>query len=89
MRYNKHTKEDYIVGIGTGDGGVEITREEYEALRAVIEARPTPAEGFGYRLRTDLTWEEYELPPIEEPEPSETPTTEEMLEAIKEGVNEV
>ena len=27
------------------------------------------AEGKGYRLKTDLTWEEYDLPP--EPEPSD------------------
>ena len=28
-----------------------------------------PAEGKGYRLKTDLTWEAYDLPP--EPEPSD------------------
>lgn len=39
----------------------------YAQLMAIIQSCPT-AEGKGYRLRTDLTWEEYDLPPVEEPE---------------------
>lgn len=71
MRYNKQTQDDYIIGIGTGDGGEEITREEYEETLAVILAKPTAAEGFALRLRSDLTWEEYEVPPVEPVEPDE------------------
>lgn len=90
MRYNKTVQNDYIVSIGTGDGGEEITREEYEATLAVIKNAPKPTDGLAYRLRADLTWEEYEQPPIEEPEtPEAEPTTEEMLAAIKEGVNTI
>ena len=69
MRYNKTIRDGYIVSIGTGNGGTEITREEYDEILAVIKGRPTPPEGFDYRLRTDLTWEAYELPPVEETEP--------------------
>ena len=49
-------------------GGQKITEAEYNAILAVIRNRPT-AEGKGYRLKTDLTWEAYDLPP--EPEPSD------------------
>ena len=68
MRYNKQTSNNYIIAIGTGAGGTEITKAEYDEIMAIIQNRPA-AEGKGYRLKTDLTWEEYDLPP--EPEPSD------------------
>lgn len=90
MRYVKHISDEYIVGVGTGNGGTEITREEYDDILAIIAEQPTHREGFGYLLRTDLTWEEYELPPVEDPDPvEEAPTIEEMVATIKEGVNSI
>ena len=68
MQYNKQTSNNYILAIGTGYGGTEITETEYNEIMAIIQNHPT-AEGKGYRLKTDLTWEEYDLPP--EPEPSD------------------
>lgn len=68
MRYNKQTSNNYIIAIGTGSGGIEITEAEYNAILEIIQSCPA-AEGKGYRLKTDLTWEEYDLPP--EPEPSD------------------
>lgn len=68
MRFYKQTSNHYIIAIGTGAGGTEITETEYNAILAVIRNRPA-AEGKGYRLKTDLTWETYDLPP--EPEPSD------------------
>ena len=68
MRYNKQTSNNYILAIGTGYGGTEITETEYNEIMAITQNHPT-AEGKGYRLKTDLTWEEYDLPP--EPEPSD------------------
>ena len=62
MRYYKSYDESYIATIGTGFGGTEITKTEYDEIMAVIQSRPN-GEGKGYRLRTDLTWEEYDLPP--------------------------
>ena len=53
---------NHIATIGTGFGGTEITKTEYDEIMAVIQSRPN-GEGKGYRLRTDLTWEEYDLPP--------------------------
>ena len=66
--YFKQLQNNYIIAIGTGAGGTEITKAEYYEIMAIIQNRPV-AEGKGYRLKTDLTWEEYDLPP--EPEPSD------------------
>ena len=88
MRYNKHIHEGYITAVGTGGGGTEITREEHDAILVFAGTRPTPPEGYGYRLRADLTWELFELPPVEEPTETE-PTIDEMMAAITEGVNAI
>lgn len=82
MRYNKNAQDGYILAIGTGAGCEEITEQEYNAIKAVIDARPTPTEGYGYRLKTDLTWERYELP---EPETTdEDVPTETVLAELQE-----
>lgn len=62
MRYYKNIDGDYLVSIGTGSGGEEITQEEYENILSIIRNRPTPEAGYTYRLRTDLTWELVEAP---------------------------
>ena len=67
MRFYKNIEDGYITAIGTGGGGVEITEDEYDEIMAVIQAKPPRTETTDYKLRTDLTWEEYERPP--EPEP--------------------
>lgn len=68
VRYNKQLLDNYVTAIGTGPGNTEITETEYNQILSIIQNRPQ-AEGKGYRLKTDLTWEEYDLPP--EPEPSD------------------
>ena len=68
MRHYKQTSADYIIAVGTGSGNTEISEVEYNNILTVIRNRPA-AEGKGYRLKTDLTWEAYDLPP--EPEPSD------------------
>lgn len=69
MRYFvQYGKKNHIIAIGTGAGGTEITETEYNEIMSIIQNRPA-AEGKGYRLKADLTWEEYDLPP--EPEPSD------------------
>lgn len=75
MKYYKTIESGYIISIGTGSGGEEITEQEYAEILATIRNKPTARDGYDYRLKTDLTWEEYALPPIE-PEP---PTDEEAL----------
>ena len=64
-RYYKQTDSMYILAVGVGAGGIEISADEYSEILSVIQNRPT-AEGKGYRLKTDLTWEEYDLPPVPE-----------------------
>ena len=66
--YFKQLQNNYIIAIGTGAGSTEITKAEYDEIMAIIQNRPA-AEGKGYRVKTDLTWEAYDLPP--EPEPSD------------------
>lgn len=83
MRYYKQIENDYIVAIGTGFGGTEITEEEYNNILSIIKSAPYE-DGKGYRLKTDLTWEEYEVEPIEV---EEEPSAEELLSIIT-GENE-
>ena len=63
MRYYKQIKDNYIASIGTGYDGDEITEQEYNEIMSVIQSCPNE-EGKGYRLCTDLTWEEYDIPPV-------------------------
>lgn len=68
MRYYKIIEDGYLTAIGTGNGGIEITEEEYNSLLTHIRNCPEAPEGYGYRLTEGLTWELYELPIIEETE---------------------
>lgn len=68
MRFYKQVSNNYIIAVGTGSGGTEITESEYTEIRSIIQNRPQ-TDGKGYRLKTDMTWEAYDLPP--EPEPSD------------------
>lgn len=81
-RYYKHIEEGYIVCIGTGTGSEEITVSEYNTIRNIISNRPTDApEGFGYRLKENLTWELYELPVV--PPVEEDATEQDYIEALE------
>ena len=66
MRHYRKNKGDHILFIGTGAGGEEITKEEYEAILEIIRSRPTPEPGNMYLLRTDLTWELTEAPAVDD-----------------------
>lgn len=68
MRYCKITENGYLVAIGTGAGGIEITEEEYNALLTHIRSCPEAPEGYGYRLKENLTWEIYKLPTVPDEE---------------------
>lgn len=89
MKYYKQVTGNYLLAIGTGYGGEDITEAEYNAILAAIQSRPTAA-GKGYRLKTDLTWEEYDLPPQPEPEEPELTAEEALAEldaAYRDGVD--
>ena len=61
MKYFKNVVNGYILGVSTGYGSIEISESEHSGIMAVIKNVPH-AEGKGYRLKEDLTWEEYDLP---------------------------
>ena len=84
MRYYKTVSENDIVAVGTGAGGEEITKAEYENLIAIIAAKHPVEEGYGYRLKTDLTWERFELPVVTDASSHEL-TAEEALSIILGG----
>ena len=85
MRYFvQYGKKNHIIAIGTGYGGTEITEAEYNEIMAIIQNHPT-AEGKGYRLKADLTWEEYDLPPTPEPSDDDEISTVEALNILLGG----
>lgn len=68
----KTTDNGYILGIGKGNMGTEITGEEYNEIIAKLSEKPQSTETIDYRLKEDLMWESYEVeptPPMPEPEP--------------------
>ena len=64
------TENGYILRVEESNFSVgqKITEDKYNEILDAIRNRPS-AEGKGYRLKTDLTWEAYDLPP--KPEPSD------------------
>lgn len=74
MRNYKIIDNEYILAIGTGGGGVEITEQEYDEIMSVIQLKPQRTATTDFHLKEDLTWEEYErIDPVdpEELEPEE------------------
>lgn len=75
----------YIITIGVGLDGDEIAEDEYNEILSTIQNRPQ-AEGKGYKLKTDLTWEEYDLPSTPEPSDEDELSDTEALNIILGGV---
>lgn len=68
--YAKMVEDGYIVAVGTGIVGTEITEEEYTEIMTAIGNSPTAPNGYEYKLRADnLEWKLVELPPQPEPDP--------------------
>lgn len=82
MRYYKNVENGYIIAIGTGGGGTEITESEYEEIFDVIQHKPQRTETLDYHLRVDLTWEEYDRPPEPEPDPDEEIDSDELANIL-------
>ena len=83
-RYYKQTDSMYILAVGVGVGDIEISADEYSEILSVIQNRPT-AEGKGYRLKADLTWEEYNLPPVPEPSDDDEISNDEAINILLGG----
>lgn len=80
--YQKNTENGYIVSVVSGVSKGNIPESEYLNIRALISDAPEAPDGFGYRLRDDLTWELYQLPePIDVPEDA---TEVDYISALKE-----
>ena len=84
MRYYKQIQDNYILAIGTGYGNDEISEQDYNESMSVIQSCPNE-KGKGYRLKTDLTWEEYDLPPMPEPSDDDEISTDEALNILLGG----
>lgn len=83
-RYYKQTDDVYILAVGVGAGGMKISAAEYSEILSIIQNRPI-ADGKGYRLKADLTWEEYDLPPVPEPSDDDEISTDEALNILLGG----
>ena len=79
MRKYKEIENGIIVSIGESlTNGTTISNAEYDSILQTIQNKPSADDGYDYRLKTDLTWERYELPKQETSE-STTVYTEDML----------
>lgn len=77
--FYKYINDNFIIGVGTGSGGEEISEQEYNSILDKINNRPEAPEGFSYRLTTSLEWELCEVPKTE-------PTTAEEIIEIEEDI---
>lgn len=83
MRYYKQIIDGYIAAVGTGGGGTEITETEYNEIMSVIQNKPARTETTDYHLKEDLTWEAFEVEPVDPAE--EELGAEEALEILMGG----
>lgn len=65
MRHYKIIENGYLIAIGKGAGGVEITKEKYDEILSLVQNKPTADAGYDYWLKEDLTWEMVEVPVVE------------------------
>lgn len=71
IEFYKVVKDNIIDGFGTNgpDTVTAITEEEYDALTAMIAARPTAPSGYAYVIQDDpREWVLVELPPDDDPD---------------------
>lgn len=67
MRWYKIVIGGYIMGVGTGGGGIEISESEYNEIIDCLQTKPVSIENVGYRLKENLTWESFEIELPDEP----------------------
>ena len=59
----------YIISIMHGADEGNISDAEYQVVMDKVSRKPTPPDGYDYRLTVDLEWEMFELPKeTDEPE---------------------
>lgn len=83
MFYKYIINDKYIIGVGTGPGGIahpfeeEITEQEYNTILDKINNCPKAPKGYFYRLTTTMEWEPCKFPKMIEPT-AEEETIEEL-----------
>lgn len=87
MSYYKITNNNYVLSIGETDRAADepINESEYNEILTVIRNKPSATETTDYRLKTDLTWEPYEIEP---PDPDSEINDAEALEILMGGDTE-
>ena len=76
----KIVSDGYILGVADAPSGMEISESEYNELTNIFHNIPVK-EGYMYKLRTDLTWEEVPR----EPEPVDEIDDTEVLSILLGG----
>ena len=83
MRQYKEIENGIIVSTGESlTNGTTISNGEYDSILQTIQNKPSADDGYDYRLKTDLTWERYELPKQETSESTAAAYTEADLAAM-------
>ena len=77
VRKYRKDSNGYLIMVGTGNGGTEITEQEYSEILDVLKTKPQGTETTDYRLKSDLTWEAYTIEPVEP-----QPTAEEIVNIL-------
>lgn len=75
--YFKIVSDEFILGVGTGNGGTQISQAEYQTISELIQERPFAPSGYTYMLTEALEWQLVELPPAP---PVDDPATPEDYE---------
>ena len=79
----------YIISIMHGAKESNISDAEYQAITDKLNRKPTPPDGYDYRLTVDLEWEMFELPKeTDEPETDEATETDYIAALAELGVSE-
>lgn len=65
MRYYKMISDGYILSVGIGLIGEEITESEYNTILEIVRNKPAAQDGYDYKLTNSLEWELYEMPLLE------------------------
>ncbi len=69
MRCFEIIVDEFVDAVGEGPIGKEISKDRHDAILGKIHARPTPPDGFDYKLRaSDLEWVLVEVPADPDPD---------------------
>ena len=81
------TNDGYIISIMHGAKEGNVSEAEYLAIMDKMNRKPTPPDGYDYRLTVDLEWEMFELPKeTDEPETDEATETDYLASLAELGV---